>query len=161
MNLLYGKNIQYTAGVVTSFNTSIDIPPATAAGPGKQTVSGTCQVPVGSNFFQMATHTHKHATVATIDYTSGGQTTRLVYTGEAQTYPPDQVPGTGTDYEHPGVAMWNSPSFLTLKAGDSFNYSCSYENSGTTAVTVGETAASNEMCMMMGYYYPAGSTSCD
>jgi hypothetical protein len=161
VNLFYAKNIQYTAGVVTSFNTSIDIPPANAMGPGKQTVHGTCHAPVGANFFQMATHTHKHATLAAIDYISGGQTTPLVRTGAGQTYPPDQVPGTGPDYEHPGVAMWNSPNFLTLKSGDSFNYSCSYENSGTTAVTVGETAASNEMCMMMGYYYPAGSTSCD
>jgi Copper type II ascorbate-dependent monooxygenase, C-terminal domain len=161
VNLFYAKNIQYTAGVVTSFNASIDIPPATANGPGTQTVSGTCHAPVGAHFFQMATHTHKHATVATIDYTTGGQTTRLVYTGTTQTYPTDQVPGTGTDYQHPGVAMWNAPDFLTLKAGDSFTYSCSYANSGTTAVTVGETAASNEMCMMMGYYYPVGSTSCN
>jgi hypothetical protein len=26
---------------------------------------------------------------------------------------------------------------------------------------VGETAASNEMCMAIGYYYPAGTTSCN
>jgi hypothetical protein len=161
VNLFYAKNIQYTAGVVTSFNGSIDVPPATSSGPGTQTVSGSCHGPVGAHFFQMATHTHKHATVATIDYNSGGTTTRLVYTGASQTYPADQVPGTGTDYQHPGVAMWNAPDFLTLKAGDSFTYSCSYANNGTTAVLVGETAASNEMCMMMGYYYPVGSTSCN
>jgi hypothetical protein len=161
VNLFYAKNIQYTAGVVTSFNTGINIPPASASGPGKQTVSGTCRAPVGSKFFQMATHTHKHAVLATIDFNSGGQTTALVHTGAAQTYPADQVPGTGTDYQHPGVAMWNAPGFLTTKSGDTFTYSCSYENSGTTAVTVGETAASNEMCMMMGYYFPVGQTSCD
>ncbi len=161
LNLLYAKDIEYTAGAVTSFNTSIDIPAATATGPGKQTVSGTCHAPVGANFFQMATHTHKHGVVATIDLNSGGQTTPLVYTGAAQTYPADQVPGTGPDYQHPGVAMWNAPNFLTLKAGDSFTYSCSYENDGSTPVLVGDTAASNEMCMMMGYYYPVGSSSCN
>jgi hypothetical protein len=161
VNLFYAKNIQYTAGVVTSFNASIDIPAAGPNGPGTQTVSGTCTAPVGAHFFQMATHTHKHATVAKIDYNSGGQTTHLVYTGMSTTYPADQVPGTGTDYEHPGVAMWNAPNFLTLKAGDSFSYSCSYANSGSTPVTVGETAASNEMCMMMGYYFPVGTSSCN
>jgi hypothetical protein len=161
VNLLYAKNIQYTAGVVTSFNTSINIPPGTMLAPGKQTVRGTCQAPVGSHFFQMATHTHKHATLATIDLNSGGQTTHLVYTGSATTYPADQVPGTGADYQHPGVAEWSAPGFLTLKAGDSFTYSCSYENTGNVAVTVGQTAASNEMCMMMGYYFPVGSTSCN
>jgi hypothetical protein len=161
LNLLFAKDIQYTAGVVTSFNTSINIPAATATGPGKQTVSGTCTAPVGAHFFQMATHTHKHGVVATINLNSGGQTTPLVYTGAAQTYPADQTPGTGTDYQHPGVAVWNAPNFLTVKSGDSFAYSCSYENNGSSPVTVGQTAASNEMCMMMGYYYPVGSSSCN
>jgi hypothetical protein len=161
LNLFYAKNVQYTAGVVTSFNAGINIPPGTASAPGTQTVSGTCTAPVGAHFFQMATHTHKHATVAKIDYNSGGQTTHLVYTGTTTTYPADQVPGTGMDYQHPGVAMWNAPNFLTLKSGDSFSYSCSYANTGSTPVTVGETAASNEMCMMMGYYFPVGQSSCN
>ena len=109
----------------------------------------------------MATHTHKHGVVATINLNSGGKSTPLVYTGAAQTYPADQTPGTGQDYQHPGVAVWNAPNFLTLQAGDSFSYSCSYENDGSSPVTVGQTAASNEMCMMMGYYYPVGSSSCN
>ncbi|MGH7270956.1 MAG: hypothetical protein ACREJ3_11050 [Polyangiaceae bacterium] len=78
-------------------------------------------------------------------YISGGQTTNLVKT---------------TDWEHPDVALWGAPDFLTVKAGDSFTYSCSYSNISSSAVTVGDTAASNEMCMAIGYYFPAGGASC-
>ena len=136
--------IQYKAAAMVSFNPTINVPPATAAGPGTQTVSGTCSAPTGSNFFVMTTHTHKHATAAEVNYVSGGVTTNIVNT---------------TDWEHPDVGVWTAPNFLTVKDGDSFTYSCSYSNPGSTAVTVGETAASNEMCMAIGYYFPASTTA--
>jgi hypothetical protein len=145
MNVLYTSNIQYKAASMTSFNTQINVPAATASGPGTQTVHGTCNAPAGSNFFIVTTHTHKHATLAEVNYVSGGQSQNLVHT---------------TDWQNPDVRMWNSPSFLTLQAGDSFTYSCSYSNNGSSAIVVGDTAASNEMCMLIGYYFPAATTSC-
>jgi hypothetical protein len=161
LNILLAKNIQYKAGVMVSFNTQIDVPAATATGPGMQTVSGTCSAPVGSKFFSMSTHTHKHATAAVVNFVSGTSTEEIVHTGADTDYPAPQQPGTGIDWEHPGVSLWDGPDFLTVKQGDSFTYSCSYVNTASTPVTVGETAASNEMCMAIGYYYPAGTTSCD
>jgi Copper type II ascorbate-dependent monooxygenase, C-terminal domain len=145
LNLLYVQNIKYKAAAMVSFNTSINVPAATSAGPGVQTVKGTCTAPSGANFFLMSTHTHKHATAADVNYISKGVTTNIVHT---------------TDWEHPSVGVWNSPNFLTVQSGDSFTYSCTYSNSGSAAVTVGETAASNEMCMAIGYYFPAGNASC-
>ena len=59
------------------------------------------------------------------------------------------------------MGLWNAPNFLTVKQGDSFSYSCSYANTGSSAVLVGETAASNEMCMAIGYYFPASTTRCN
>jgi hypothetical protein len=161
INLLYAKNVMYQAGTMVSFNTSIDIPAATSAGPGTQTVSGTCTAPTGANFFTMSTHTHKHATAAWVDYVHDGTSTEIVHTGTETTYPTDQEPGSGTDWEHPGVGLWTAPNFLTVQAGDSFTYHCSYSNTASTAVTVGETACCNEMCMAIGYYFPAGAASCD
>jgi hypothetical protein len=161
LNILFAKNVQYQAAAMVSFNRSINVPPATASGPGTQTVSGTCQAPVGSQFFAISTHTHKHATAAVVDFVSGGTSTEIVHTGATATYPANQVPGSGTDWQHPGVGSWKAPNFLTVQSGDSFKYSCSYENTDSTAVTVGETAASNEMCMMIGYYFPAGTSSCN
>jgi len=161
VNLLYATDVKYQAGTMVSFNTQIDIPPATASGPGTQTVSGTCTAPVGAQFFTMSTHTHKHATAAWVDYNHDGSSTEVVHTGTETTYPADQEVGSGVDWEHPGVGLWTTPNFLTVQSGDSFTYHCSYSNTASTAVTVGETAASNEMCMAIGYYFPAGSASCD
>lgn len=149
LNILLAQNVQYQSSPMVSFNTQITIPPASADGtPGTQTVSGKCTVPAGSQFFTMSTHTHKHATAAVIQYVSAdGSTQEVVHTGAASSYPPMQAPNTGSDWEHPGVAEWNAPNFLTVQNGDSFKYSCTYENTRSTVITVGETAASNEMCM--------------
>jgi hypothetical protein len=160
LNILRAKNVLYKAAALVSFNRSIDVPAATSAGPGTQTVNGTCTVPAGSKIFSMSTHTHKHATAAVVNYVSGGATAQIVHTGATTTYPSEQRPGTGTDWEHPGVSLWQGPDFLTAKTGDSFTYSCSYVNTSSTPVTVGETAATNEMCMMVGYFFPAGAISC-
>jgi hypothetical protein len=159
LNILLATNVQYKAASMVSFNVGINVPPATASGPGTQTVSGTCKgLPAGTKFFTMSTHTHKHATAAVIDFVSGGASQEIVHTGPSPTYPAVQQQGTGTDWEHPGVALWNAPDYLTVNDGDSFTYSCTYENQDpTTAVRVGETAASNEMCMAVGYYFPAAT----
>ena len=34
------------------------------------------------------------------------------------------------------------------------------QNTEAFAITVGETAQRNEMCMAIGYYFPAGNASC-
>ena len=140
LNVLYGTNIKYKAAAMISFNTQIAVPPG-----GTQTVRGTCTPPAGSNFFVMSTHTHKWATAADVNYVSGGQTTNIVHT---------------TNYEQPGTHVWTAPNFLTTKAGDTFTYSCAYQNNESFTITVGETAQKNEMCMAIGYYFPAGNASC-
>jgi hypothetical protein len=161
LNLIYAKNVKYQAGTLVSFNVGINVPAGTMSNPGTQTVQGTCQAPAGSNFYQMSTHTHKHATAAWVDYVHNGQSQEIVHTGTATSYPPDQEKGSGVDWEHPGVGLWVSPNFLTVQSGDSFTYHCSYANTSSTAVTVGETATYNEMCMAVGYYFPVGAVSCN
>jgi hypothetical protein len=160
LNVLFAKNVMYEAGTMVSFNASINVPAGTASSPGMQTVNGTCNAPVGAKFFQMSTHTHKHATAAWVDYIHNGVSQEIVHTGATSTYPADQEMGSGTDWEHPGVGLWVTPNFLTVQSGDSFTYHCSYSNTSSQAVTVGETAAYNEMCMAVGYYFPAGSAPC-
>jgi len=141
LNVLLAKNVQYHAATMISFNATINIP----AG-GMQTVHGTCNAPVGSKFFAMTTHTHKHATATDVNYIHGGQTQNIVHT---------------TDWQNPDVGLWNAPNFLTVQSGDSFSYSCAYTNTGPIAVTVGETAANNEMCMAIGYFFPQGAATCN
>ena len=142
LNVLYAKNVMQKAASVFSLlaNAQISVPPG-----GSQTVRGSCSVPAGSNFFLWTTHSHKFTTEDNVDYVSGGQTTNIVHT---------------TDWENPGTHIWTAPNFLTTKAGDSFNYSCSYKNTLPMTLTFGETAAYNEMCLAIGYYFPAGVAAC-
>jgi hypothetical protein len=146
LNVLYAKNVQYQAATMISFNAGINVPAATALGPGQQTVRGTCTAPVGSKFFAVTSHTHKHATETLVNFVSGGKTENVVDT---------------TDWESPDVGLFYAPNFLTVKQGDSFTYSCAYSNTTSSPVLVGETAASNEMCMAIGYYFPAGTATCN
>ena len=145
VNVLRARNLQHKAGAMVSFNTAINVPAATAAGSGKQTVMGTCMAPAGANFFAIGTHTNARATAADVNLVSGGATTNVVHT---------------TDYKNPDVGIWMAPPFLPVQSGDSFTYSCAYSNSGMSPVTVGETST-NEVCMLVGYYFPAGSVSCN
>jgi hypothetical protein len=124
------------AGALISFNTSISIPPN-----GDQTVSGTCAVPAGANFFILSTHTHKYATVASIrDGSATG--TELVHT---------------TDWENPDTKVWLQAPFYNFSGR--LYYSCTYHNTTTQRITVGESAAANEMCMAVTYFFPANSGS--
>jgi hypothetical protein len=142
LNVMYAKNVMYKAGSVFSLaaNAQIRVPPN-----GTQTVRGSCTAPAGSKFFLWTTHSHKFTTEDNIDYVSGGKTTNIVHT---------------TDWENPGTHVWGAPDFLTVKAGDSFNYSCTYRNTLAQTLTFGETANSNEMCLAIGYYFPASTASC-
>jgi len=144
LNVLYAKNVKYKAAAAYSAlspNLKINVPAH-----GTQTVNGQCSVPAGSKFFLWTTHTHKFATNVDINYVSGGQTTNIVKT---------------TDWENPGTHTWGPTDFLTTKAGDTFPFACTYQNPNSFAVTFGETAASNEMCMAIGYFFPAGAFSCN
>ena len=146
VNLFGISNLRYKAGSMVSFNTGIDIPGGTAASPGTQTVLGTCTAPAGSSFFAMGTHTNARATSVNVNFSSGGTTTNIVHT---------------TDWQNPDVGVWLAPPFLAVGAGDQFTYSCAYANDSSSPVTVGETQANNEMCMTVGYYFPAGPATCN
>lgn len=68
--------------------------------------------------------------------------------------PPSTAPFyTSTDWEHP--AAWKDGPLL-LKAGTKIRFYCDYNNSGGSAEYFqGPSAATNEMCMFTGMYYPA------
>lgn len=128
------------AGAFVTFNTQIAIPPR-----GTQTVSGTCTAPAGARFFTMSTHSHRFTTSAAVSLVRGGQPQALLAT---------------KDWEHPSVMSWTEP-YLTLGQGDAIRYECSYKNDGDQTIRVGESAAKDEMCMAVGYYFPAtGTTFC-
>ena len=139
-NIDYATGSYTRAGAFVTFNTMISIPPG-----GTQTVSGNCQVPAGVNFFTMSTHSHKRTVEAKAQkWTNNAPGEMLVDT---------------TDWAHATISNWSNP-FLTFAPGEQLYYSCSYRNDTNMTITVGESAEANEMCMAIGYYFPAGTAFC-
>jgi hypothetical protein len=127
------------AAPLISFNTQIAIPPN-----GMQTVGGDCTPPPGANFFLMGTHTHRRGIDASI--------TRKLASGQLG----EQLVHT-TNWDAPAAVLWLNPPYLTFASGEKFHYSCSYQNDRSQVTTVGSSAANNEMCMAVTYYFPAKS----
>jgi hypothetical protein len=121
------------AASFVTYNTQISIPPH-----GAQTVSGTCPVPKGTQFFEMSTHSHSHTKVDTI---ADGAQTLL----------------TTTDWSQPTVRSWTSPYYGF--ASGSLTYQCQYVNDTDSTVVTGNSAQTNEMCMAVGYLFPASTTT--
>jgi hypothetical protein len=141
LNLEFAEGTFERAASLVTFNYQISIPPRTGTTNGTQTVSGLCTPPAGANFFLMSTHTHKQGILA--------QVRRNSATGE-------ELVRT-EDWEHPTAGRWDAPNFLTFAAGEQLYYSCTYENPTTNRITVGTSAETDEMCMAIGYYFPAVS----
>jgi hypothetical protein len=135
----YPAGTAYTqAGSYVTYNTKIDIPP----GPGSMsTASGTCPVPAGSRFFSMWTHSHKQSV-------------------ENQVMDGAAMVQTSTDSSDPTVTLWPTSPFYTFASG-ALSYTCNYLNLTSNEIVSGPSALTNEMCMAIGYFFPAtGSKVC-
>ena len=125
-----GETFQHAFAYVT-YNTEIDI----AAGQ-DGSAGGSCDVPSTAKFFSLSTHAHRFNTRATV---SDGDT-MLVET---------------LDWEHPTVASWDTEPFYSFSGP--LNYRCEYHNFSDMRVTEGDSARTNEMCMAVGYFFPASA----
>jgi hypothetical protein len=136
----YAQGDFQRAGAFVTYNTQISVPPM-----GTQTVHGDCTVPSDANFFILSTHSHKR----TLDAIAAKNVNGTVG---------DPIVDT-TDWEHAAVTRFPSNPFLQFAAGEKLHYECSYKNDTSMTITDGESAATNEMCMAVGYYFPATATS--
>jgi hypothetical protein len=61
------------------------------------------------------------------------------------------------------TTFWSDPEFkrfdppLLLKKGQKITYTCEYQNSGDKPLTFGESAVTNEMCILSGRYFGEGN----
>jgi hypothetical protein len=144
LNVVLAKGDFQPAASVVSSNDEINIPPF-----GTQTVSTDCTPGPEAKYFYLVTHTHRRGTLATVarvlaDGTLGEELVR------------------STSWEAPQDGRWLSEPLLTFAPGEKLRISCSYRNDLPQVVTVGPSAAVNEMCMLIGYYFPAtAGASCD
>ena len=119
-----------TAAYVT-FNNNIKIP----GGAIGDLESQTCPTPDGAKFWLMSTHAHKQAT-----HTAVKDGASVVFESD--------------DWEHPGEAVFGGPAFYTFKT-NKLTYECTYTNPSQREIKTGDSAATAEMCMASGYYFPA------
>ncbi len=97
---------------------------------------GSCEVPAGARFFSLSTHTHRR-----------GILTRVT-DGDAMVFESD-------NWEHPGAAAWAGDPFFAF-GSNQLTYHCEYDNRGNTnPVSEGASAKTDEMCMAVGYFFPA------
>jgi hypothetical protein len=133
----YATTDTYTkAAAFVTYTSGFSVPP------GNSSVSKTCDLAgagLGSaKFFTMSTHTHKQGVKT---YVKDGST------AGTQIF-------SATDWEHPGAISWMSEPFYTFPSGKLY-YQCDYTNPGTTTIVEGQSAQTNEMCMAVGYFFPA------
>lgn len=119
-----------TAAYVT-YNGSLSIPPGATNLPQTQ----SCNAPSGGKFWLMSTHAHKQAIkTEVLDGTT--------------------VAFTSTNWEHPGAQTWMTSPFFAFASGK-VTYRCTYNNPTGREIRSGDSAATDEMCMASGYYFPA------
>lgn len=125
-----------------SYNGNLSIPPH-----GMNVVqSESCPTPpAGIKFWEMSTHAHKQA----VDEHVSDGSSMLV---------------DSADWQHPSETIWTGPDFYTFTSN--FTYSCTYDNTlpctdpnapcnANNTVVSGASAATNEMCMGVGWFFPA------
>ncbi len=168
LNVLTAPTVQYAAGRFFANLISLSIPPSSPCPDGgldggcsegglePTSVGGTCTAASDAQFFWLNTEMGAHAKAASIGLVHGGQSTVLVQTGSSGGYPADQEPGTGADWQHPGVGLF-CPA-LEVKAGDSLTFGCSYVNASDTVLAYGESSSTNDWCIAIGYYFPVANT---
>ncbi len=126
-----------TAAPLLFYDANISVPP----GQSTATASCTMQNDHALFFFMLAGHMHSHGTNFVLDYTnSQGQTTQIYQTSQ---------------WDSPQEKDFDPP--LVVRPTNVFTWSCDYTNN--TGATID---GPNEMCAILGNYYPAdqGSMSC-
>lgn len=114
-----------------TYNGSLSIPPGAIG----DTETQTCAVPADIEFWRLSTHTHRNAIEAKI---RDGATTLVVT----------------NDWENPAVTSYASPGFYAFSASG-LTYECTYNNSGASTITTGDSDLFDENCVAIGYFFPA------
>jgi hypothetical protein len=132
----YAANEVYTpASAFITYNSNIKIPKGVPNNPGIASAGGVCPVSADAKFFTMSTHAHKQA-VGT------------------QVLDGNELLFASTDWEHPGAKVYPEDPFYSFTSG-ALTYRCDYKNPTGRVVEDGNSAVTDEMCMAIGYFFPA------
>ena len=120
------------AGFLLLNNADIELSPHS-----KGTATRTCPVPPNVNIIELISHMHQRATHFQAKTASG----KVIYESD--------------DWDHPTPARFSPP--LSLGTDTSITWTCSYDNPDDFTVGFNPSAATGEMCILNGVFFPAAS----
>ena len=131
--------VKQNAGVLFFYAPFIYVPQGA-----KATASNRCAIPANITMFTEGSHYHARG----VGYRA--------YLDPSPSAPSATPFYTSSDWESPPTQLTSIP----VSAGSDIRYYCDYDNTqGTQDFIQGPSAASNEMCMFVGLYYPAMATA--
>jgi Copper type II ascorbate-dependent monooxygenase, C-terminal domain len=131
-------DVKEEAGTIYFNDTSISIPPHARAG-----VTMTCPIPQDINLAFLWSHMHKrgtHFVVTTDDPIAGARLGSTLY--------------EESDWSEPKPREYPEGEENELHAGSHITFSCEYQNDSDNAFMFGNSAETNEMCILHGMYWP-------
>jgi hypothetical protein len=125
------RAVQHEAGSVFFYNRQINIPAMSQA-----TATRVCPIDRDINLALLWSHMHSRGVsfVATTDDPTVGPSNLYEREPQARTFPA------------------NPP--VTVHAGSTITYSCTYQNMTPDTIVAGPSARTNEMCILHGMYWP-------
>jgi hypothetical protein len=123
-------NVSIHASQIFANTLGIDIPPHK-----KTSIHHSCAVPNDVSLFTAVSHMHSHG----VHYVARSSDGQLLYETK--------------DWAEPEPWTFTPPRLL--KAGSTIDVTCDYDNQTDQDLSFGESAATNEMCIFVGGYYPA------
>jgi hypothetical protein len=135
-------DVEQEAGSFFLVNSQLNIPPTS-----KTTATRVCPIGQDLNLGLFWSHMHSRG------YSFRAWTDDAVAT--------QQVGGADV-YDQPGPDGWSEPHIqtypydppVTLHAGSNLSFSCTYYNTTSNTFVFGNSAATNEMCILHGMYWP-------
>jgi hypothetical protein len=121
--------IQHHAAHIFLNNIGIFVEPHSA-----KTVTKTCTMPKDLQIVAAASHMHQYGKRFVAE--SGG---KMLY--------------ETTNWADPPFQLYDPP--FALKQGETITFKCEYDNPTESALTFGESAKTNEMCIFSGRYFPS------
>jgi hypothetical protein len=131
------EKVVHEAGSIFFYNYFITLPPRSDV-----TVTRTCPVSQDMNMALLWSHMHSRgvgfdATTNDVD----------VSTRVGSLY-------STTDWSEPAARAFPADPPVTVHAGSSITYSCHFHNGTANTIVQGPSAATNEMCILHGMYWP-------
>ncbi|HVU01117.1 MAG TPA: hypothetical protein VHE30_05170 [Polyangiaceae bacterium] len=137
MHTMPRKEVEQEAGSFFFYNYDINVPPQS-----KVSVTRTCPIPKDVNLALLWSHMHARG-VGFIAVTSDDRAAeRVGNLFETR------------DWSEPQARAFSYAPPVVLHAGTSITYTCDYDNPTSNTFTQGPSAATNEMCILHGMYWP-------